>query len=224
MSICSKTVNRAAATNAARSFANNMSRPYRIGKLRQIRAVASPARQDLVDAVASDGPCTIAELAERVGRPADSLYHHVRRLVATGLLVEESVRRAAGRPAVRLTVPGRPMMIAYDPLARGNVAASNEVVATMLRSARRSFARALATPGVRTWGPRRNLWGGRAQGWLTEQDVETANALLTKLLAVFLGRKGARRNGSALHELTFVLAPARVVTRGAAARRTGRRK
>ena len=198
-------------------------RPYRIEQLRQIRAVASPARQDLVDAVASDGPCTIAELAERVGRPADALYHHVRRLVATGLLVEESVRRAAGRPAVRLTVPGRPMMIAYDQLARGNVAASNDVVATMLRSARRSFARALAAPGVRTWGPRRNLWGARAQGWLTPQDVETANALLTRLVAVFLRAKSTKRNGSALHEFTFVLAPARVVTRGAR-RRTRRRK
>lgn len=200
-----------------------MSRPYRIEQLHQIRALASPARQDLVDAVASDGPCTIAELAERVGRPADALYHHVRRLVATGLLVEESVRRAAGRPAVRLTVPGRPMMIAYDQRARGNVAASSDVVATMLRSARRGFARALAAPGVRTWGPRRNLWGARAQGWLTGEDVETANALLTKLVAVFLRGKGTRRNGSALHEFTFVLAPARVVTRGAA-RRTKRRK
>jgi DNA-binding transcriptional ArsR family regulator len=197
-------------------------RPFRIGQLQQIRAVASPLRQDLIDAVASDGPCTIAELAERVGRPADSLYHHVRRLVATGLLVEESVRRAAGRPAVRLAVPGRPMMIAYDQLARGNVAASNDAVATMLRSARRGFARALTTPGVRTWGPRRNLWGARTQGWLTDRDVETANALLTRLLAVFLRRKGKRRNGSALHEFTFVLAPARIVTR-AAARRTGRR-
>jgi len=200
-----------------------MSRLYRIEHLHQIRTLASPARQDLVDAVAADGPCTIAELAERVGRPPDALYHHVRRLVATGLLVEESVRRAAGRPAVRLTVPGRPMMIAYDQLARRNVAASTDVVATMLRSARRGFAHALAAPGVRTWGPRRNLWGGRAQGWLTEQDVETANALLTELLAVFLRRKDTRRNGSALHEFTFVLAPARVVTRGAA-RRTRRRK
>src|SRR5688572_8649567 len=32
---------------------------------------------------------------------------------------------------------------------------------------------------------------------------------------LFLRGKGTRRNGSALHEFTFVLAPARVVTRGA---------
>ena len=200
-----------------------MTRPYRIEQLQQIRALASPLRQDLVDAVASDGPCTIAELAERVGRPADALYHHVRRLVATGLLVQESVRRATGRPAVRLAVPGRPMMVAYDQRAKTNVAASSDVVATMLRSERRGFARALAAPGVRTWGPRRNLWGSRAQGWLTSQEVATVNALLTKLLTVFLQRKSARRNGSTLHEFTFVLAPARVVTR-ASARRTRRRK
>jgi predicted transcriptional regulator len=202
---------------------SSVSRPYRIEQLHQIRALASPVRQDLVDAVVSEGPCTIAELAERVGRPADALYHHVRRLVAAGLLVEESVRRAAGRPAVRLTVPGRPMMIAYDQQARGHVAASSDVVATMLRSARRGFARALAAPGVRTWGPRRNLWGARTHGWLTARDVETANALLSKLLAVFLRGKGTRRHGSARHEFTFVLAPARVVTRGAA-RRPKRRK
>ena len=193
-------------------------RPYRIEQLPQIRALASPVRQNLVDAVVAEGPCTIAELAERVGRPADALYHHVRRLVATGLLIQEdeSVRRAAGRPAVRLTVPGRPMMIAYDQRAPRNVAASTDVVATMLRSARRGFARALAKPGARTWGPRRNLWGARAQGWLTAREIETANALLTKLLAVFPKGKRMKRKGTALHEFTFVLAPARVVARGPA--------
>lgn len=200
-----------------------MNRPYRIEQPHQIRALASPLRQDLVDAVVSDGPCTIAELADRVGRPADALYHHVRQLVAAGLLVEEVVRRAAGRPAVRLTVPGKPMMLVYDQRARGNVAASSDAVATMLRSARRGFARALTTPGTRTWGPRRNLWGGRSQGWLTERDLETANALLTRLVALFLKGKGTRRHGSALHEFTFVLAPARVVTRGGT-RNTKRQK
>lgn len=191
--------------------------------MRQIRALASPLRQDLVDAVAADGPCTIAELAERVGRPADALYHHVRRLVATGLLVEGSVQRGGGRPGVRLSVPGRPMLIAYDQLARGNVAASTDVVATMLRSARRGFVRALAEPAARTWGPHRNLWGGRAQGWLTAKDVKTANALLARLLALFLRGKRAKRDGRALHEVTFVLAPARVVTRARRRARSVRR-
>ena len=56
----------------------------------------------------------------------------------------------------------------------------------------------------------------RAQGWLTAREIETANALLTKLLAVFPKGKRMKRKGTALHEFTFVLAPARVVARGPA--------
>ena len=64
----------------------------------QVQALASPLRQDLLDVLETAGPLSIAELAERVGRPADSLYVHVRELLRVGLVVERE-RKKVGRHA-----------------------------------------------------------------------------------------------------------------------------
>lgn len=63
-------------------------RPYVIRELKQIRALASALRQDIVDGVEAIGPCAISELAVLLRRPPHALYYHVRRLVRLGLLTQ----------------------------------------------------------------------------------------------------------------------------------------
>lgn len=184
-------------------------RSYDIADVRQIRSLASAIRQDIVDAVAANGPVTIAELADQLGRPADSLYHHVRHLVLRRLLTTGSSERGIGRPAVLLDVPGRPMRIHYDLSSRKCAAAVLRVVGTMLGSAKRGFSRAFHPELAMVSGPRRNLWAARYQCWLTPKDLEEVNTLLKRLGALML--RGARRRtrASRLHEFTYVLSPVR---------------
>jgi predicted transcriptional regulator len=55
-----------------------------IAGARQIRALASPIRQDILDALTAIGPCSVSELAAAIGRPADGLYYHIRHLLKAG--------------------------------------------------------------------------------------------------------------------------------------------
>src|SRR5262245_46892405 len=49
-------------------------RSYVVSRADQLRALRSPLRQEIIDAVAASGPRSVAELAEILGRPADALY------------------------------------------------------------------------------------------------------------------------------------------------------
>src|SRR3954463_6659873 len=67
-----------------------------IADARQIRALASPIRQDILDAVTAIGPCSVAQLAVALGKPADGLYYHIRRLLDVGLLMEVAADGGGG--------------------------------------------------------------------------------------------------------------------------------
>jgi predicted ArsR family transcriptional regulator len=182
-------------------------RAHTIVTARQIAALASPIRQALVDAAAASGPASIAELATHLGRPASGLYHHVRALLAAGLLVEHEAPPAGpGRPAFHYDVPGRPMRIRYDPAQPATRAPMRKLVSAMTRAAAREFSAAYR-PGVRVEGKARELWASRTEAWLTDAQVERANALLEELLRLFSGARRPRAARTRLRSLMWVLAP-----------------
>jgi predicted ArsR family transcriptional regulator len=118
---------------------------YRIRRKEQLAAVVSPVRQEIVDALAAAGPSSAAQLADRLGRPADALYHHLRVLMRSGLVVEHSRRRTAYRTeAIYATVRmARRFQADFDVRARGSLDAWERAVATLLRLGIRDFRRAL---------------------------------------------------------------------------------
>src|SRR5437660_10995195 len=103
-------------------------------------ALASPVRIELIGALQTHGPSSIRELATNMGRPADGLYHHVRILLAAGVLREDGRRRAGRRfeAVFALTAPrigGR--LQAKSPASRDAV---GRAAAAALRMAARAFA------------------------------------------------------------------------------------
>src|SRR6187402_212726 len=80
---------------------------HAVREARQIEALASGARQELVDALQTLGPCSIADLGAHLGRASDSLYYHVRLLARAGLVVERGSRRSGARDEALWDVPGR---------------------------------------------------------------------------------------------------------------------
>src|SRR3954467_15721721 len=89
-----------------------------ISKAPQIRALSSPIRQDILDAVTAIGPCSVAELAAVIGKPADGLYYHIKRLVGVRLL-EQVTADGTGRAELRLDVAHR-FHLEYRPANRAN--------------------------------------------------------------------------------------------------------
>jgi len=198
-------VTEAASTAGPRRAQPATSRQYIIRSRAQVRALASPARQEVVDALVAAGPCSVAELAAHTGRAPDSLYFHVNRLVKVGLVVEQARRPTGKRPAAVFDVPGRPLTLAYD-----DVRASRDlgaVVSSSLRLADRDFGRAMKLGFAVVEGPRRNVWGGRAKGWVGPSELEEINRLFARVLEIIHG--GRPGEGRQPQSLTFVLAPVR---------------
>jgi predicted transcriptional regulator len=88
-----------------------MRRPYVVTSLTQLLAIASPGREEIIDAVGFLGSCTVAELARFVGRSRHALYYHVRALRDCGLLLETHHSGEGKRTTARYDLPGRPLSV-----------------------------------------------------------------------------------------------------------------
>jgi DNA-binding transcriptional ArsR family regulator len=185
-----------------------------ISRPAQMRALISPMRQEIVDALESAGPCSIARLAELLSRPADTLYFHIRKLLKVGLVIEAE-RRKEGRHVFALyDVFARPLRLAYEPPARARDVTS--VVAGALRLGMRDFKRGIAdaTPEQTLPTPARELWGARAKGWVSRQELARVNELLAEVLSTL--RTGQPSADAKAVSVCFVLAPAQKSKRRAA--------
>ena len=168
----------------------------------QLRSLASPVRQEIVDVLVSAGPASIAQLAAFLGRPADGLYFHIRSLLRSGLLVEHAPRRSGRHAAARYGVPGRPLRIRWS--ARHGPAIGR-VMRAALRLAARDLERSLGRPFASTAGPHRTLWSGRSKGWVGPADMRRINRLVTGITAIL--QRGKPGDGRTLQTFTFVSAP-----------------
>lgn len=169
----------------------------------QMRALIAPARQEIVDVLESAGPCSVAELGGLLGRPADALYHHLRRLVQVGLVAEQERRKSGRHVCAVYDLGQRPIRLSYAaPIRRADVA---RVVSAAQRLTWREFRRALLAGAGVSEGEQRTLRGGRAKGWATRARLTRVNELLEELVATIAA--GTPEEGATPISLAFVLAP-----------------
>jgi len=172
---------------------------YRIERADQLEALRSPARLDLLDTVSAIGPCSVAEVSVRLGAKRESLYFHVKRLEAVGLLRVVEHRPTARRREAVYDTPSRELVVDTT-----DVDACVRIAEANVRQTRRSLAPAFRS-GARTEGPARELQVARIKGWLGESELVRANALLDELHALL--RRGRPREGADLFTLTTALVP-----------------
>lgn len=185
----------------------------------QLEALGSPARQEVVDGLQALGPCSIAELAESLGRAPDSLYYHVRKLERVGLVVQRGSRGTGVRREALYDTPGR-VVLDHDPGTARERRRLSRLVGGALRIAERDFNAALASGrAVYRRGPRRNAWCGRIKGWLTPRELAAVREHLEAASQLLV--RGRKRPGAQLHALAFVLAPVAPSTRGRRRPRNG---
>ncbi len=178
---------------------------YVVRRPDQLRALRSPVRQEVVDLVVAGGPRSVAELARALGRPADALYYHVRRLQRVGLLVPAGLRRRGARGEEVVDVPGRPVKLDERLRSARQRPAVEKIVATMLRLTARQHAAALRRRTAPAIDGRRNEWASRVSGWLAPEELQRFMRALDRQNRVILSRPrgGSRR----LVAFTFVVAP-----------------
>jgi predicted ArsR family transcriptional regulator len=147
----------------------------------QLGAVISPLRHQMVRLMSVLGPCTVKDLAVRLGRSPEALYYHIRALQRVGLVQEKEKRPGVRRPEVVYDLVARTLLTdpeQTDPDYLRNMARS---AGALLRLADRHLQVALedqAATGTRRPG---NLRIQQYQARLSPRSIRELNRKLDEL-------------------------------------------
>ena len=161
-----------------------MLKPFVASSAEQLEVIASPGREAIIDAVAMNGPCSIPQLAEALGRSRHSLYYHAKALRDCGLLLETTRADEGKRSTSYYDVPGRPFAVSFDLSTESRRQAVLSIARARIRSAIRGFERA-SQGDVVVAGPARDLRTTHLKGWLSAPELEQANTLIETLIDLF---------------------------------------
>ena len=177
---------------------------YVIREPRQLAAIRSPVRQEIVYALSGTAIRTVAEIASMLGRSTHSLYHHVRALERVGLVLNVGTERRNRRDEALYAAAGRRLRIHRDPGSPTFQRSMRGLVGGMLRLTERDFVRELARRAV-TRVTSTNLSAGRMKGRLTTGQLREVLRLMRRLYDL-LGNHPEQTVGT-MHALTMVIAP-----------------
>jgi len=182
---------------------NDAKHNYIIRDKRQMRALAASTRQEIVDVMPRLGTVSVAELASALGRPADSLYYHLRVLTRVGLMLSAGARTTNGRSEALFRAVAPEMVLQYKLGKNGNGNEINPIIASMLRLGTRDFKRSFRTGEASVFGPRRELWALRKTAWLARDQIVEVNRCIQRLIRLTstTGRMGR------LYAVTVLLTP-----------------
>lgn len=154
---------------------------YWIDRPEQIRAVASPIRQEIVDRIAALGPITVHELARSLGRRRTAIYHHLKRLDRVGLIQAVESPCARGRPALLYETVAPRMRLARAARRPGNRAPLTKAGASAAKQAARDYGAGFLAPTWALEGPARNHWFFRVVATPSPARLRRINTLLDEL-------------------------------------------
>jgi predicted transcriptional regulator len=177
--------------------------PYVIVSKKQLGALTSASRQEILDVLTQMGTVSVAELAATLGRPPDALYYHLRILLRAGLVENIGNRRTGHRQEALFCAVASDLRIDYDLARRRDERTLAAVAASMLRLGIRDFRHAIRNKSVIVSGEYRELWAARKTGWLRKSDLPGILKSIERL-----GQSVARPLGSGqLYGITILLTP-----------------
>jgi predicted ArsR family transcriptional regulator len=185
---------------------------YTIRRADQRQAVASPTRMELLGLFVGRESLSVAEIAERMGRPPSAVHYHVGVLEKTALLQRVGKRRA-GRRTEALFRPVADLFMMEHQRDGGteSARAALKTLASAFRMAERDLEAAFTDPDARSQGPYRNVYGSRLHLRMSKADLKELNRHLRAIesIATRLQRKHEPSPNDVFLSLTLALAPLR---------------
>lgn len=178
--------------------------PYQVVKPAQLKAVVSPTRGTIYSMVAAFGPLSVRDIAELTGAAPSSLYYHVERLLAVGLLVEAGARQIAKKPEQLFDVPSRPMRMTEAIKDPRNGRYLKAIVSSICKQADRDFARARGAAHCRSSGASKNLGFARLVGRPDAVTLAKVNEHLGAIADLFAE---SAKGDAGIVSINWVLAP-----------------
>jgi DNA-binding transcriptional ArsR family regulator len=157
-------------------------------------AVASAVRVEMIEQLRVAGPCSVAELADLMDRPADGLYHHLRLLESVGIIDRIGERDAGTRKEALFDLAAERLSFDADFRSGRGAKRYERVAAALLRSVDRRVTGALAAGGLEVEGPAKSLWMRIETSWLDDAELARVNEHLMAVEDI-LARARTQRHG-----------------------------
>jgi predicted transcriptional regulator len=175
-------------------------------------AINSPVRVEMLVFMLTTGPCAIRELASLMDRPADGLYHHMRKLVGAGIVTEVGTRKAGTQIEAIYQSVGKDITIDGNIGRKRTRERSLRLLRTLLQHAWKTVEAAFEARAAVLEGEQQNFRLNWRISWLDDRqlaEVKQHQAAIERIL-----QQGMRqRHGRLFAHLTY-LSPV-VRTRGA---------
>jgi DNA-binding transcriptional ArsR family regulator len=172
----------------------------------ELDALASGVRLAVVEHLERTGGASVRELAAALGRAPSSLYHHLARLTAVGLVVERERRPAGRRLEAVYALASNRIRLTSPRMGAPERGALGRMTQTLLRRLAAAHARALSDPGTRLSGPGRQAMVRMLALRLDPEGLRQLN----EALDAFVGRWSETHTERGTHavRVALVLAPA----------------
>jgi DNA-binding transcriptional ArsR family regulator len=122
----------------------------------QLRALSSPLRVRILDALMHRSPCSVGEIAQALGRPPPTLYHHLK-IMLRARVVLPAGERGTGREREQLFKPAaRRIRSAVTGVSKRDLQELARVGEAHTRHVLRRYSNALKTGDATLAGPARN--------------------------------------------------------------------
>jgi predicted ArsR family transcriptional regulator len=147
----------------------------------QLESLTSPTRLAIVQRLEIDKQATARELAQQMGRPVTSLYHHLKQLGEAGILRVATARKGARRPEAVYTMVADYLSSAEAVKTQHGKKTYARTAARVAEAAVRAFSAALARGSPKFGGKDRNA---TVKYYLLRADgkkIARLNALLDEL-------------------------------------------
>lgn len=180
---------------------------------RHWQVLVAPVRLEIVEAMRMIAPCSIAELASALDRPADTLYRHIAKLVRAGMVVESGKRRSGRRYEQVYDLVADDFAIAPQG-SNGRAAnkAFNDTLQSILKIASRTARDSSAAGQFSNEATQRNLIGTIEHAWLTPEEFNEVRDRMRAIKA-FMDARKARPATDGASRLYMTVTMALPVTR-----------
>ena len=173
-----------------------------------LRALPYNGRVELIEALMSEQPATVEDLARFLGRDPSSLYYHLRPLLAVGLVEEAGERATAKRPAKLYRLPATKLEVDPEDRSREAMDVRRKLIRAVMSKALQRQEAGLDDPDLVLGGRRPTLLHSIRIARLTPRGHERVVRKLRELNAVL--REEHAPDGQAF-ALTFSAGTVRVM-------------
>jgi len=181
-----------------------MAKNRRVRTSAELRALASPERQEIVQSLLGRPPQSVREIAAAVGRLPVSLYYHLRALEQAGLIERAGTRAAEKGEEALYRVPAGRLAIRPDRRGPAEVDALRKIGAGVFRRAQRLHDALVAEEPARERLRREHVLAQRTVK-LDAAGLKRVNGLLSAL-ADELGEAQPAEGDGAFYTVTLHLA------------------